>query len=89
MLFLNCYSLFSNTCTGYCQGCSDYPIATSFRMGSKKPVTRLDMILNVIENIKVSFHVKRLFRVLNKDPEFRELMEDLAKYLSAKNDKDC
>ena len=62
MIWMNCYEFFKNTCGGWCQGCSDCPIARPFHDDTAPTkVTRRMMLKFVIEDIFGTIRVKWFF----------------------------
>ena len=44
MIFLSCYNLIKNNCTGSCQGCSDCPVCDLYHKGDIRGTTRWEMV---------------------------------------------
>lgn len=81
MLFLSCYRLIKNNCTGSCQGCSDCPVCCLYHDGvtNKKfrNATRWEMIKYALSSKWESIKTAVWFKM--NDKKVKEIMKKSVK----------
>jgi hypothetical protein len=72
MIFLSCYNLIKDTCSGACQGCSDCPVCDSYHGVSTKSATRWDMVKYALSSEWEHFKMWLWFKM--NDKKVKEIM---------------